>query len=497
MFSKLSRKQYFIALSAILVLSMAGFAYYKMFYLPSQTSAAASLSLQNTQTAAVQQGDITIYARGSGTLIALNEVKLGFGTSGPIAEINVKIGDKVQKGDVLAVQSGREQFDAAVAADQLSVLTAKQALGTLYDEANIVSSQAQTDLANAETSLQKAVYLWRSKQVRNASSRWKQYQAVSPAFFVTAVSELESAWKDLVVARANYAKYSYLSDDNSQRILAQTNISESQQNFDSALRQLLDAYPPEIQQSQIDIALTMAAARVVQAERGWGHVKGGPDPDKIAIAEQTLTSAEANLAVSQSKLDQSIIVAPMDGTILSVTARTGDDVSAPFITMADLSKRYLQISLDGTDIGKIDVGYEVEVVFDALPNQVFMGKVVQIDPNLYDPSGKQLSAQTPGQTTLVKALVSLDENTATAIDSLPLGMTAAVDINGGQAKGVLLVPVEALHEQAPGRFAVFVLENGEQILRPVEIGLMDFSFAEVKSGLKVGEVVILGPVNTK
>jgi multidrug efflux pump subunit AcrA (membrane-fusion protein) len=75
-------------------------------------------------------------------------------------------------------------------------------------------------------------------------------------------------------------------------------------------------------------------------------------------------------------------------------------------------------------------------------------------------------------------------------------MNASVDVISGRAEGVALVPVEALRELEPGEYAVFVLEDGQPRLRPVEVGLMDLTFAEITSGLEIGEVVTTGVVET-
>jgi multidrug efflux pump subunit AcrA (membrane-fusion protein) len=136
---------------------------------------------------------------------------------------------------------------------------------------------------------------------------------------------------------------------------------------------------------------------------------------------------------------------------------------------------------------KIDVDYEVEVYFDASPDRVFTGRVVQVDPSLY----------TSGQISTVKGLVKLDETATATSDRLLLGMNAAVDVIGGRSESVALVPVEALRELSPGEYAVFVMEDGELRLRSVEVGLMDFTFAEITSGLEIGEVVTTGIVETQ
>ncbi len=482
MLSKLNKKHYLIALIVILVLSAAGLAYYKLIYLPAQALAADSSHSQMTQTAIVQQGNLAVYARGTGALFALNEIKLGFGSSGPIADLKVQVGDKVHVGDVLAVQSNRERFEAAVAADKLAVLSAKQELEKLYDEADIFSAQAKIDLVRANAAL------------TIAEHKWKTFQGAMQIDPTLGKKHLASAWKDLVAVRDEYyAKSRNASPSRKAELVKELKKAGNRyQNILYKLKGLLT----ESQKAQHDAELDLAKALVLQAERALEKVKDGPNPDKVALAEQTLASAEANLTVSKNQLDESLVIAPIDGTVLSVKARARDDVSGPFITMADLSQRYLKISLDGTDIGKIALGYKVEVIFDALPNQIFTGYVKQIDPYLYTPSGEQISNQTPGQITVIKALVILDEGT-TPIDNLPLGMTATVNVIGAQAERVVLVPIESLREQAPGKYAVFIIENGEQKLRLVEVGLMDFSFAEIKSGLKVGDVVVTSTVQSK
>jgi hypothetical protein len=93
------------------------------------------------QTARVRQGDLVIYASGSGTLTAGHQYELGFAASGPVAELNVQAGDTVEAGDAFAVQGEREQLQASVAADQLSLLDAQKALDDLYDTA----AQAEID----------------------------------------------------------------------------------------------------------------------------------------------------------------------------------------------------------------------------------------------------------------------------------------------------------------------------------------------------------------
>ena len=141
--------------------------------------------------------------------------------------------------------------------------------------------------------------------------------------------------------------------------------------------------------------------------------------------------------------------------------------------------------LDETDLAMVGLDYEVDVVFDALPDETFTGKVVRVDPELVNESG----------ITAVRALVQLDSFAKP--QTLPVGMNATVEVIGGRATGAVLVPVEALREISAGEYAVFVMENGEPRLRMVQVGIMDFSFAEILSGVTAGEEVTTGLVQTQ
>ena len=92
--------------------------------------------------------------------------------------------------------------------------------------------------------------------------------------------------------------------------------------------------------------------------------------------------------------------------------------SGPFITMADLSQPTLEIFLDETNLDKVGVGSEVDVVFSALPAEVFSGTVMHVDP--------QLSASGSGLSTL-RALVALDGHQG---QTLPANLTADVNVTG-------------------------------------------------------------------
>jgi multidrug efflux pump subunit AcrA (membrane-fusion protein) len=152
------------------------------------------------------------------------------------------------------------------------------------------------------------------------------------------------------------------------------------------------------------------------------------------------------------------------------------------ITVADLTQPYtIDAYFDAEDWSKVQVGYETEVVFDILPDDIFTGKVTLVYPEL----------DTSSNSSLVHAIVKLG---GTIDASLPGGTSAAVDVIGGKAEDAVLVPVEALRDIGDGKYTVFVMQNGTPKLRTVEVGLQDITYAEIKSGLEAGETVTTGIV---
>jgi len=156
------------------------------------------------------------------------------------------------------------------------------------------------------------------------------------------------------------------------------------------------------------------------------------------------------------------------------------------LVISDLTPPTLEAYFDESDWKNVREGYPVEVIFDALPDNIFVGGVVHVDPGLVSQNN----------TTVVYSLVQLDTS-KTGWDDLPVGSAAGVDVIGGRAENAILVPVEALREISDDEYAVFVMEDGEPRMRMVEVGLQDLIYAEIISGLKAGDVVTTGQVETK
>jgi len=195
----------------------------------------------------------------------------------------------------------------------------------------------------------------------------------------------------------------------------------------------------------------------------------------------SLVTAQTALQTAQDNLNATQLISPITGTVTDITANIGDNVSASaIVTVADISQPYtIDSYFDSEDWLNVKVGYDANITFDVLPDQSFTGKVTVVYPTL----------DTSSNSPLVHVTVKLTE---AITSSLPMGATASVDVISGKANNAVLIPVEALHQASPGHYAVFVKANGKLSLRMIEVGLQDPSYAEVKSGLQVGDIVTTG-----
>jgi multidrug efflux pump subunit AcrA (membrane-fusion protein) len=295
---------------------------------------------------------------------------------------------------------------------------------------------------------------------------------------------VQLAQQQLEVEKAQY-KYATL-DDSANPIdleVAQTRLATAQAQLEDVQRQwqAIEDGP-----ASSDVALAKVALAEAQAE--WERIKDGPDPEEVAIVETKLEKAKLELQVKKQEKIVVELVAPMDGTVISIGADIGERIGAQtLITIADLSQPYLEIFIDETDMEKAQVGNPVEVTFEALSDEIFTGTIVEVNPGLVEQNRVQA----------IRALVRLDETSYAKPVSLPIGLSASVDVIAAKTTNAVLIPLEALRQITPGEYGVYVLENNQPKFRIVSVGLEDYTYAEITSGLEAGEIVITGNVSTE
>ncbi|MBN1149533.1 MAG: efflux RND transporter periplasmic adaptor subunit [Anaerolineales bacterium] len=460
----LTKKWLWISIIVLAVAGFGGYSVYNNYFAPT----AEESETPQMQTAVARLGELVIFATGSGQIVPASQIGLGFDESGTLIELNVSVGDKVQAGDILArlqTQESPESIAASIADAELAVVQAQQSLDDLYENAEISRVSAMNDIA---------VY---AQAVRDAQYQLENYTV--PIFLqdLGTVEAVDLMKAELDAASAAFEPYKYLSPNNATRLDLLEDLNIAQSNYDSAVKRLNYEYE-----------LQVAQANLEKARADYDKYKDGPAADELALAEAELANAQAKLALEEEAQAALDLVAPMGGVIMAVDATVGEVVSAtPIITLADLQEPMLEVYIDETDLDKIAVGYAAEVTFDALPGRVFSGKVTTVSPGLETVSNVQA----------VKAVVLLDSEGLDENLTLPVGLNASVDIIAGRAENAVLVPVEALRDLGDGEYAVFVVENGEPVLRIVEVGLIDITYAEIISGLQAGEVVSTGIVQAQ
>ncbi len=222
------------------------------------------------------------------------------------------------------------------------------------------------------------------------------------------------------------------------------------------------------------MALTLEKAKLAVADLGNGQTPATRE------AELALEQAQYKLATAKETLAGTTLVASFDGTVTAVNCTVSETCNGTAIVLANLSTPVVQFWVEEADMGSAAKGNPVRIIFEALPDYEYDGEIYRVDPVL----------TTVGGTSAVQLWATID--TAAYPVKLLGGMNADVEIVAGEALNALLVPVQALRQVGTDQYTVFVVgADGELEMRMVEVGLMDFVNAEIKSGLERGEVVTL------
>lgn len=472
-----ARKRWLVIVPGILILAaISGLTYYGLVVLPAQRTAAAAQPAM--QTAVVRRGNITLSASGTGTLVAANQASLGFGTSGKLIKLNVKVGDNVQAGQLLAEVDNTSQ--------QIQLLQAKRALANLTSDTSIATAQQAVATANKNiyTTMNQLIYLespavfYDEKQIAADQKTLDQAKAAASN---PPTSNQQKAID--AAAAALKSKQSALAGDMiwyTENYLPNTFTVPATKTQPQSVNAPTDA---DIAAAKAGYAAALAS--VQEAQWYVDALTAGTVPDTATGANlTTFEQAKLTLQSAQDTFNATQLYAPFSGIVTTVSAQLGDSVgSTAIITVADMSTLYVQTYIDEASYAMFSVGNAAEVVFDALPNLALKGKVVEVSPALVTSSG----------TSAVSGMVQLDPTST----NLLLGMGAAVNVIAGNAQNAVLAPVAALHETTPGQYAVFVDKNGQLTLTTVTIGLQDLVNVEIKSGLQPGDVVSTGIVGTK
>jgi HlyD family secretion protein len=246
----------------------------------------------------------------------------------------------------------------------------------------------------------------------------------------------------------------------------------------------------------------------------------------FAMAQSDLVSAKANLDLAKQRLEDASVEAPIAGTIVSrpvtqgqiITSATSASGGTTLMTVADLGRVRMRVTIDEVEMGNIRVGQPASVAIDAFPDRTFDGVIEKIEPQAVVTQG----------VTFFPVLVNINNK-----DGLLMpGMNGEVTIRAADLSNVVSVPIDAIRPTSelapiarmfvipvdsltgqmrrdlvpseggsqtgtPGKYVVVALPDGTYEMRLVRAGPTDLRVVQITEGLQPGDkVVALGAIVT-
>jgi len=411
-----------------------------------------------TPTVKASRGTLTATVSASGNLSAKTSVGSSFtGSGGTVTAILVKVGDTVAAGQALA------KVDDTSA--KLSLTSAKASL-----------QQAQAGLSTTTqkpTSQQKARS---ASQVRQAEVSLQNAQrSVSQA---RATYTRDEANQDLLVKQA---KAAYDASTDATRASLANALTQAKATRASTL--LRDSQSIQTAQGQVS-----SAAAALSAQKASVAVDQQPaSSGSIAGSKAQIAAAEVQVAQAQLTLDQTVLRAPIGGTVVSISGEVGassssaasssssSSASTSFLTIATMDQLQVTTMVAEADAAKVQLGQKATVSFSALGSRA-NGSVTAID----------LTQTISNNVVEYGVTVLLDSAPA----GVRLGQTSSVSITTSTRDNVLSVPSSAITKSGPVS-TVTVRKDGQDVVTSVVTGLVGDSGTEITSGLSEGDQVVI------
>jgi multidrug resistance efflux pump len=320
-----------------------------------------------------------------GHLVPAGALQLTFATKGQVGEVLVQEGMNVKAGDVIARLANQEQLNADVADAEMDLLFARQNYDDL--QANLPQEQttALEDLYVAQEAL-------RQVQARVGSLSGP---AVVPANQIEiARANVAIAKKALDKASNEYRPFANKPEDNLTRATLLQKLAGAQDRYNRAVARLNSLMGITVPGEEIDLAqneLTIAEARVAEAQAKYDLLLQGPDPKALLAADARIKAAETALAAAQAALRDLDLVAPVDGTVVNLNLTNGQYISEgeAVLMLVDFSKWYIETdTLVEGQVVDIAPGMTVAIVPDSLPNLKLSGVVETISSTFEEKAGK-------------------------------------------------------------------------------------------------------------
>ena len=502
---------------AAIALVLGGLIYRDVFVGTKNTASALNLYT-------VAKRTVTASVTGTGNLVPAEQANVSFKVSGTLTEIDVRVGDHVRAGQVLAridptpqqnalasgqanlaiAQANLQSAQTPLTSTQIAqlrdnVATAQQQYNDTVAQVNLTNTQDsnqvaadQTQLANDQAALTSSFAFQQDKS--NLAAAQAQTTTDSAKFtadgcvLANAPFATDPCKTDFTNVLADQAAVT--ADQNKVSLdQAQVNADQSRLNQDTA-KQQSDKTSGQRSINQASASLTSAQDNL--------NTQTESKPNQILSAQAQLASAQAAVQTAQQNVNATTLVAPMDGIVNSIngvvgeTAVTGtgttsqapgsqaplpsSTASSAFMVIGNVSGLEVVIPFAESDASKLASNQDTQVTFDAVPNLAISGHVVAV-----------ASAATV-QSGVINyyATVSLNQTNP----ALKQGMTSNATVIVSRAANAIVVPNLAI-SRLGGQAYVNVYTGGKAMQTPIEVGVVGDQYTEVTGGLNEGAQVVI------
>jgi HlyD family secretion protein len=262
-------------------------------------------------------------------------------------------------------------------------------------------------------------------------------------------------------------------------IKAQLDRDQAQRDVDTLKKLVAQgaAAPGEVASAQQRLEAANASVATLQKRQSSRYSSAD-----MAHAKADLEQAQAAYSAANTIVAQSNVRAPFKGTVYSLPVSVSEYVSpgAMLLQMADLTKLQVRAYFDEPELGALHVGQPATIVWDALPNRVWHGRILSMPSTIITYTTRNVG----------EVLLSVDD----ADGKLLPNTNVRVTITEQSLGHVLTIPREALHSEG-GKDYVYLLHGKTLRRRQVTKGALNLTQVQIVSGLAENDTVALSTTN--
>ena len=257
-------------------------------------------------------------------------------------------------------------------------------------------------------------------------------------------------------------------------IQAQANLTQARRQHERAKELKAKGFVSQAAlddaQRNLDVAESQLSAAMLQV------ATNRPAGSDFAVAQTALAQARANLGVAQAKLDQTVIRAPVDGTLIARNVEPGNVVQPgkELMVLAPAGETQVVVQIDEKNLAQLKLGQQALASADAFPKERFAAELVYINPGI----------------DALRGSVEVKLRVPKPPDYLRQDMTISVDIEVARSAATVVVPADAVRDASSAQPWVLAVDGWRARRRAVKLGLKGDGRIEVLEGVAPGDRLI-------